>query len=105
MGLEVDLLATEEDESPAWQVWHVIQHIPALPWKEVPDFYASLNDGSVTHLALRLSRSLRRRSKPVRFCRMEQIADDVWTIPGRVDEGRKGQVSDFRVPLSQEALG
>src|SRR5262249_46268673 len=29
-------------------------HIPAMDWRDVPDFYASLGDGSVTHLALRL---------------------------------------------------
>ncbi|MCV2870219.1 integrase arm-type DNA-binding domain-containing protein [Defluviimonas sp. WL0002] len=105
MGLEVDLLATEKTRALLGKSRHVIQHIPALPWKEVPDFYASLNDGSVTHLALRLLVLSAARSKPVRFCRMEQIAGDVWTIPAELMKGRKGQVSDFRVPLSQEALG
>ena len=33
------------------------QHVPALSWQEVPAFYASLDEGSITHLALRPSLS------------------------------------------------
>lgn len=40
---------------------------------------------------------------PVRFLRLEHIEGDVWTIPADLMKGRKGQTSDFRVPLSQEA--
>jgi integrase len=40
----------------------------------------------------------------LRFLHVDQIDGDVWTIPGDAMKGRKGATSDFRVPLSQEAL-
>jgi integrase len=36
--------------------------------------------------------------------RLDQIDGDVWTIPAEAMKGRKDATSDFRVPLSQEAL-
>jgi integrase len=70
----------------------------------VPAFYATLCDGTVTHLALRLLILTGVRSGPLRFIREDQIDGDVWTIPGEAMKGRKGATADFRVPLSTEAL-
>lgn len=53
LGLKVDLQATEKARALLGKPRHKAEHIPALPWREVPDFYASLSDGSTTHLALR----------------------------------------------------
>ncbi len=75
-----------------------------MPWREVPAFYASLSDGSVTHLALRLLILTGTRSQPLRFLHEKQINGDIWTIPGEAMKGRKDTTSDFRVPLSAEAL-
>lgn len=54
LGLQVDLQATEKARALLGKPRHRAKNIPALPWVEVPDFYASLSDGTVTHLALRL---------------------------------------------------
>jgi len=35
--------------------------------------------------------------------RFDEIRDNIWTVPAENMKGRKGAVSDFRVPLSAEA--
>lgn len=104
MGLDVDIQATDKAKALLGKSRHVIEHIPAVPWQEVPAFYESLNEGTVTHLALRLLILTGLRSKPIRFCRLDQIEGDVWIVPGENMKARKGQEVDFRVPLSEEAL-
>ena len=104
LGLDVDLQATEKARALLGKSRHKIQNIPALPWAEVPGFYASLADVSVTHLALRLLILTGVRSGPLRFAREDQIDGDVWTIPGEAMKGRRDATPDFRVPLSHEAL-
>lgn len=44
------------------------------------------------------------RSGPLRNLRTEQINQDVWIVPAEAMKGRKGATTDFRVPLSTEAL-
>lgn len=83
---------------------HKSTHIPALPWLDVPAFYRSLDDGTVTHLDLRLLILTAVRSGSLRFMRYEHLDGDVWTIPARLMKGRVGTTTDFRVPLSQAAL-
>ena len=104
LGLDVDLQATEKARALLGQQRHKPENIPAMPWGEVPGFYASLNEGTVTHLALRLLILTGVRSGPLRFIREDQIAGDVWTIPGEAMKGRKDKTADFRVPLTGAAL-
>jgi integrase len=104
MGLEVDVQAVEKAKALLGKTRHKAQHIPALSWKEVPEFYASLGDGTVTHLALRLLILTALRSCPVRFCRLDQIEGNIWTVPAENMKSQKGKEVEFRVPLSQEAL-
>lgn len=104
LGLDVDLQATEKARALLGRSRQTKQHVPALPWQEVPSFYATLSDGTVTHLALRLLILTGVRSGPLRFMRADQIEGDVWTIPGEGMKGRRDATADFRVPLSGEAL-
>lgn len=104
LGLDVDLQATEKARALLGQQRHKAENIPALPWVEVPAFYASLSDGTITHLALRLLILTGVRSGPLRFLRFDQIDGDIWTIPGEAQKGRKDKTPDFRVPLVPEAL-
>lgn len=103
LGLDVDLQAVDKAKALLGKQRHKVQNVPSLPWAEVPGFYASLDDGSITHLALRLLILTGVRSAPLRFLRLEQIAGDVWTIPGERMKGRRDATPDFRVPLSGEA--
>lgn len=104
LGLEVDLQAPDKARALLGKSRHKAENIPATPWPEVPAFYASLSDGTVTHLALRLLILTGVRSGPLRHLHEDQLAGDVWTIPGASMKGRKDATSDFRVPLAPEAL-
>jgi integrase len=102
LGLPVDLMAVENALILLGKQTHKPKHIPALHWQEVPEFYASLDEGSVTHLALRMLILTGVRSGPLRHMHEDQIVGDVWTIPGEAMKGRKGMTPDFRVPLVPE---
>ena len=104
LGLDVDLQATAKAKALLGKTRHQPSHIPSLPWAETPAFYASLAEPSPSHLALRLVILTGSRSLPVRKMCLEEIDGDVWTIPAEKMKGRKGATSDFRVPLSEEAL-
>ena len=104
LGLDVDLQATEKAKALLGKSRHKAANIPAMPWKDVPAFYQSLSDGTVTHLAMRLLILTGVRSGPLRQLHEDQIDCDVWTIPGEAMKGRKDATTDFRVPLSKEAL-
>ncbi len=104
LGLDVDLQATEKAKALLGKQRHKTQNVPSIPWGEVPAFYESLSDGSITHLALRLLILTGVRSGPLRFLRRDQIEGNVWTIPGDMMKGRRDATPDFRVPLSAEAL-
>lgn len=104
LGLNVDLQAVEKARALLGKSRHKAENIPAMPWADVPEFYASLTDGNVTHLALRLLILTGVRSRPLRFIREDQIDGDVWTIAGEDLKGRKDATEEFRVPLSAEAL-
>lgn len=104
LGLDVDLQAVEKAKALLGKSRHKAESIPAMPWQDVPAFYAGLKDGTVTHLALRLLILTGVRSRPLRFIRDDQIAGEVWTVPGEAMKGRKDATDDFRVPLSVEAL-
>lgn len=104
LGLDVDLQAIDKAKALLGKSRHKATNIPSLPWQVVPAFYQSLTEPTVTQLALRLLILTGVRSKPLRFLRLEDIEGDIWTIPGEEMKGRVGQTSDFRVPLSTEAL-
>jgi integrase len=106
MGLEVDLQATTKARLLLGKPRHQVEHIPAMPWQDVPAFYASISEPSATQIALRLLILTGVRSAPVRHIRLEQvdIANAVWNVPADIMKGRAGMTSDFRVPLSSEAL-
>ncbi|MEM9126197.1 MAG: integrase arm-type DNA-binding domain-containing protein, partial [Pseudomonadota bacterium] len=104
LGLDVDLQATDKAKALLGKQRHKTQNIPALPWQKVPDFYKSLDQGTVTELALRLLILTAVRSFPLRNLHLDQIEGDVWTIPAANMKGRRDATADFRVPLSSEAL-
>lgn len=104
LGLNVDLQATEKAKALLGKTRHVAANIPAMSWAEVPSFYASLEEPTLTHLAMRLLILTGVRSNPLRHTRLDQIEGDVWTVPAESMKGRKGTTEAFRVPLSREAL-
>ncbi len=105
LGLNVDLQAVDKARALLGKQRHEAKNIPALPWQEVPTFYASLGQG-ITELALRLLILTGVRSAPIRFAKPDQIDMEarIWTIPAELVKSRKGVTGDFRVPLTDEAI-
>ena len=103
LGLDVDLQATDKAKALLGKSRHVAKNIPAMDWRDVPDFYASLEEPTLTHLAMRLLILTGVRSGPLRNLRLDQIEGDVWTVPAEAMKGRKGATEAFRVPLCREA--
>lgn len=99
LGLDVDLQATEKAKALLGKSRHVAKNIPAMAWADVPEFYASLEGPTLTHLALRLLILTGVRSSPLRNIRLDQIEGDIWTVPAEGMKGRKGATEAFRVPL------
>lgn len=95
--------ATEKAKALLGKSRHTPQHIAAMPWIDVPEFYRTLEVPTTTNLALRMLILTAARSGPLRFMRYDQIEDDIWTIPAHQMKGRLGQTANFRVPLSGEA--
>ncbi len=104
LGLDVDLQATMKARALLGKQRHKPKNIPALPWADVPVFYTSLNEGTTTHLALRLLILTAVRSGPVRNAHEDQFENNIWTIPAEIIKGRRDATEDFRVPLSDSAL-
>ena len=104
LGEDVDLQATEKAKALLGKSRHVPKNIPAMPWADIPDFYATLSEQTPTKLALKLLILTGVRSNPLRHIRMDHIEGNVWTIPADQMKGRKGATENFRVPLSVEAL-
>nr|WP_330169571.1 integrase arm-type DNA-binding domain-containing protein [Bartonella grahamii] len=104
LGLDVDLQACMKARVLLGKPRATSTSIPAMPWQEVPVFYQSLDDKILSNLALKLLILTGARSYPLRYLRLEQIDKNIWTIPKENMKGIVGKVSDFRVPLSHEAL-
>jgi integrase len=103
-GHEVDLQATAKAKELLGKSRHETIHIASVSWQDVPRFYKSLDELSVTHLALRLLILTGVRSLPIRAMTLDQVDGDVWTIPAHLMKGAKGKTQPFRIPLSSEAL-
>ncbi|MBX4336388.1 tyrosine-type recombinase/integrase [Bartonella raoultii] len=104
LGLDVDLQACIKARALLGKPRATSTNIPAMPWQEVPAFYQNLDDKILSNLALKLLILTGVRSHPLRYLRLEQIDKNIWTIPKENMKGIVGKVSDFRVPLSDEAL-
>ncbi|HEY9037688.1 MAG TPA: integrase [Roseovarius sp.] len=76
----------------------------ALPWSEVPAFYATLSDDDPTQLALRMLILTGVRKDSVNNMQLEQIEGPTWQIPPLHVKGRITKTAGFDVPLSWEVF-
>ena len=104
LGLDVDMQAVDKAKALLGKTRHKVKNIGALSWQEVPAFYATLAEPTVTHLALKLLILTGLRSAPIRFIREDHIDGDTLTVPADLMKSRRDAVDDFRVPMSVEAL-
>ncbi len=76
-----------------------------MDWRDVPAFYKTLCQKiTMTQLALRLLILIGVRANPLRHMREDQVDGDIWTIPAENMKGKRDATTEFRVPLSKEAL-
>ncbi len=105
LGLDVDLQATTKARALLGKQRHKKQNFPAMDWREVPAFYKTLCEAAtLTQLALRLLILTGVRTRPLRYIHKDQVDGDIWTIPAENMKGRRDATTEFRVPLSSEAL-
>jgi hypothetical protein len=76
LDLDVDLQAVAKAKKLLGRQRHKVTSIPSMPWQEVPAFYATLEEPTITQLALRLLILTGLRSKPIRFARIDEIKDE-----------------------------
>jgi integrase len=77
---------------------HTVTHIPAMPWRDVRRFYATLGE-TPTELTLRLLILTACRSGSVRQAHVDHFDGDTWNIPPELMKNSK----QFRIALSGEA--
>jgi len=101
LGLEIDLQASMKTRALLGKQRHKVEHIPAMPYKDVPAFYQSLKcEPGVAALALRFLILTAARTSEVRLATFAEIGGDVWSLAAeRTKNGR-----DHAIPLSDEAL-
>lgn len=102
-GVDCSPLTIDHAKVMLGKVRHETKHMKALPWQDVPAFYAQLGDTAVDE-CIKLIILTVVRSDAGRGARLSEVEGDVWTIPERRIKGLVGTVSDFRVPLSDEAI-
>jgi len=102
LGLDVDLQATMKTRALLGKQRHQVEHIPAMPYAEVPAFYRSLeSETGIAALALRFLILTAARTSEVRLATFGEIEDDVWSLAAtRTKNGR-----EHAIPLSKLALG
>ncbi|MCZ2159189.1 integrase arm-type DNA-binding domain-containing protein [Bartonella sp. 220] len=105
LGLDVDLQATAKAQALLGKQRHKTQNRPAMDWRNVPAFYKTLCETpTLTQLALRLLILTGVRTYPLRHIHKDQVDGDIWTIPAENMKGKRDATTEFRVPLSTEAL-
>ncbi len=105
LGLDVDLQAVTKAQALLGKQLHKAQNIPAMDWRDIPAFYKTLCQiTAITQLALRLLILTGVRTFPLRHIHKDQIDGNIWTIPAENMKGKRDATTEFRVPLSTEAM-
>ena len=104
MGIDVNLNAVLNAKQLLGHSGHVVRNHPALPWQDIPRLFQSLNPDITAQRALMfyILTGGGTRLGPLRQARLDQFANNIWTIEGEALKGRRGQVFEFRVPVTGE---
>jgi len=101
MGLDVDLQAIMKVRALLGKQRHSVQHIPSMPYDELPGFYRWLVDqDGVAAMALRFLVLTLGRTSEVRLATFSEIEGDVWTLPPERTKTGRGH----RIPLTPHAV-
>lgn len=101
LGLDVDLQAGMKTRALLGKQRHKVEHIPSMPYGDVPAFYQSLeHENGVAALALRFLILTAARTSEVRLATFDEIDGNVWRLPAvRTKNGR-----EHSIPLSTAAV-
>lgn len=101
LGLNVDLQAAMKTRALLGKQRHKVEHIPAMPYAEVPAFFRSLEgEPGIAALGLRFLILTAARTSEVRLAKFAEINNDVWSL----DADRTKNGREHNIPLSEEAL-
>ncbi|MEM6494550.1 MAG: tyrosine-type recombinase/integrase [Pseudomonadota bacterium] len=101
LGLDVDLQAPMKTRALLGKQRHKVEHIPAMPYADVPAFYRSLeSEPGMAALALRFLVLTAARTSEVRLATFDEIKGDVWYL----DASRTKNGREHSIPLSEPAL-
>lgn len=103
-GADVDPFIVEAAKHMLGIHDHKVQPITATPWQAVPALFQRLDKDIPSYMALQWTILTVTRGDSARGARFSEIDGDVWTVPANRMKGAKNKVSDFRVPLSSQAL-
>ncbi|MCJ8325137.1 MAG: integrase arm-type DNA-binding domain-containing protein [Rhizobiales bacterium] len=101
LGLDVDLQATMKAKALLGKQRHEKKHIPSLPYVDVPKFYEWIcKQKTMTTLSLRMLILTAARSGEIRFAKMSEIENEIWTIPA--ERTKTNRI--HRIPLTAECI-
>ena len=100
LGLDVDLQASSKARALLGKQRHQVQHIPSMPYIDLPSFYCWLCTQSLTTAkALQFLILTAARTSEVRLATFSEIVDGVWHL----SEERTKTGAAHRIPLSNGA--
>ncbi|MDB2498972.1 hypothetical protein N9X90_07280 [Alphaproteobacteria bacterium] len=102
LGLNLDVGLAEKAKLLLDKTRHTPKYIPFMKWQHAPEFYQSLDENALPISAYLLMLT-GVRSYPIRHAHLEEVINDIWTIPGQNMKGPNKRTPDFGVPLSDEA--
>lgn len=104
IGYDCDPFTVDSAKHMLGEVLHEQIPITATAWQDIPILYEKLDGRGPVAACLQVMILTLVRSAGCRGATFNEFDGDVWTVPASRMKGRKGKVSDFRVPLSPEAL-
>lgn len=102
-GIGVDLQACEKAWARLGTSRQAVRHIPAMPWRDVPAFYDSLDEPSPVNLARRLLILTGVRSAPLRLLRLAVRGGRLRRSSARRWRLSRRRVAPARGPASEPA--
>lgn len=104
MGHDADPFVVEAAKEVLGAVDYTPTPIPATRWQDLPALYQRLQTGGDVAQCLRWIILTLVRSDAARGAELGEIEGEVWTVPKERVKGIRAKVTDFRVPLSAEAM-
>lgn len=103
MGYECDPFEVDAAARILGEVHHQTVPIVSTPWQDAPALFARLGTGAVAD-CLRFMMLTAMRTDACAGIRLEEVSDDVWTVPAERVKATERAAAEFRVPLSTAAL-